>query len=126
MFEIESIPDDDFLYMRVHKSFIDFDGEPFPTAFRNQPEGSIGMSVDWSEYATPVDTRNRANKPDQNAVIRFTAGEVSKIPNQAVEHKPVNDPVKLNQAHSEVIGDKKDVEVREKFMQIYEMVIPLI
>ena len=112
--------------MRVHKSFLDSEGDLFPTAFRNQPKGSIGMSVDWSEYAEPIDTKNRANKPDENAVIKFTAGNARNIPNQIVEHKPVSPPEIPNQAHSEVIGDKKDVEVRERFMQIYEMEIPLI
>jgi hypothetical protein len=111
--------------MRVHRSFIDSDGEPFPNAFRNQPKGSKGMSVDWSEYAKPIDTKNRANKPHENAVIKFTAGDARNVPNQIVEHKPVNPPEMPNQAHSEVIGDKKDVEVRERFMQIYAIEIPL-
>lgn len=125
MFEIEPIPNEDFLFMRVHEMFLDEDGEPMPTAFRNQPDGAVGMSVDWDKYAKPLDTKNRARKPDKNAIIRFMVGHARLIPNQTVEHKPVDSPIP-NQSHSEVIGDKTiDVEVRARFMDIYELVIPI-
>ena len=85
------------------------------------PTVRLGMSVDWHKYANPVDTKNRARKPQENAVIKFMVGHVRKIPKQTVMHKPIDS----NQAHSEVIGEKKDVEVRERFMQIYELVIAI-
>ena len=112
--------------MRVHMTNIDDEGEPFPRAFKNQPTENDGMSVDWAKYSTPIDTKNRARKPSENAVIAFTAGDARSIPNQAVEHKPINPPEIPNQAHSEVIGNKKTpTEVRARFMDIYQMVIRL-
>ncbi len=124
MFEIEKIPDEDFLFMRVHKTNMDEDGEPHPRAFKNQPSDNDGMSVDWSKYAQATDTKNRAKNPSENAVIKFTAGSARIIPNQIVIHKPVETPP--NQAHTEVLGSKKTpTEVRARFMDIYEIVIPL-
>jgi len=124
MYTIEDIPDEDFLYMRVHTTNIDDDGEPFPRAFKNQPTEQDGMSVDWSKYTTPIETKNRARKPNENVVIQFMAGNARTIPNQSVEHKPINNPP--NQAHSEVLGSKKTpTEVRARFMDIYNIILPL-
>jgi|SRR5215213_526018 len=125
MFEIEEIPNEDFLFMRVHKTNIDEDGEPHPRAFKNQPTDNHGMSVDWSKYAQAIDTKNRAKKPAENAVIKFTAGSARAIPNQTIIHEPIEHP-EPNQAHTEVFGSKKiPTEVRARFMDIYEIAIPL-
>lgn len=117
----DDIPDGDDLFLRVHRSDMDADGEPFPHAFRNQPRGSNGMSVDWIRYTTPDKTRARGRKPpEEYAIVKFTAGQARAIPGQTVVHEPsVN-----NRAHSEVFGDKT-TEVRERFMQVYQIEIPL-
>ena len=116
----EPIPDGDYLFLRVHGSDIDSDGEPFPHAFRNQPKGSSGMSTDWDKYVTAADTQHGGRKPpEEYAVVKFTAGEARAMPGQTVEHKPTH-----NRAHSEVVGTKT-TEVRERFMQVYQIEIPL-
>jgi len=123
-FEVEAIPDDDFLFMRVHEN--DFRNEkPVPGAFRNQPKGAVGMSVDWSKHCSPNDTRSRGSQPSHKyTIIKFTAGAARRIPNQTVEHKPVNPPDLPNQAHAEVVGEKTTA-AREQYMRIWELEITL-
>ncbi len=118
---IEIIPDQDRLYYRVHKTFIKSHGIE-PAAFSNWPKGSSSISVDWAKYATSQETRARARKPGENAVVQFEAGKVRAIRGQRVEHSP--DQETDNRAHSDVIGDK-NTEVRTHLSRIYELVIPL-
>lgn len=96
----ETIPDVDDLYMRVHKVYIDGQGNLAPGVFRDQGDG---MSTDWNVYATPQDTQNRGKVPQDNAVISLNVGEVKAIPLE-VKHSPLSE----NRAHTDVIGDKKD------------------
>ena len=70
---------------RVHKSLIP-DGEVRPNVFRDQ---GAGMSVDWREYSTPLETRNRGKIPTDNAVIGLPVGGIRQIEGISVEHDPV-------------------------------------
>jgi hypothetical protein len=103
--EIEQIPDDDLLHYRVQKAWI-VDGSVIPGAFRDR-EGA--MSVDWNKYSTPAESRNRAKKPNDNAIVSFVASDLRKMAKQTVSHSP-NQPLN-NRAHSDVIGEK-DEEAR--------------
>lgn len=117
---IEIIQDADYLFLRVHQNNI-FEGKPTAGAFRNQPKGSLGMSVDWEKYRTSKETRSHGPQaPEKYAVIKFTAGEVRIIKDQTVVHEPLAD----NRAHTEVFGTK-DTETRERFMAIYKDEIAL-
>lgn len=119
---VEPVPDEHYLLMRVHKNQIDSEGEPFPYAFKNQPTPADGMSTDWDKYASPRGSqRGGRNPPEDYAVIKFFAGDVRAIPRQSVVHEPLP----TNRAHTEVFGEKKSTEVRERFMQIYQMVVPV-
>lgn len=117
----EVIPDEDYLFLRVHQNDIDDEGNPTPSAFINRPKGSSGMSVDWSRYCTSVKTRRRGAQPaERYSVVKFTVAKARTIPDQTVIHEPTPD----NRAHSEVFGNKT-TEVRERFMAIYEPEIAL-
>jgi hypothetical protein len=72
---VEPIPVHDHLYFRVHQMYIRSDGIA-PAAFTNRPAGGESMSVDWARYATPEETRGRARKPIENAVVQFVAERV--------------------------------------------------
>ena len=110
MWSKEVIPDGSSVLLRVHKNLIP-DGEVRPNVFRDQGEG---MSVDWREYSTALETRNRGKIPADNAVISLPAGGIRQIEGLSVEHDPVQEnsldesgnPRKPNRAHSEVIGEK--------------------
>lgn len=115
--EEEVIPDGDYLYMRVHKTQLDEEGEPIPGTFKNRPTDSDGMSTDWDKYSTPEETRQRARVPFDNIVIRLKVGAVRTLPEQLVKHTPNRE--NNNRAHTDVFG-RKTTQVREKFMQIYE------
>ena len=117
--EGEEIPDEDFLFMRVHQDYWDDEGEPIPKAFRNHPKKTGGMSTDWQKYFTPEETRQRGRDAAANIVIQLLTGTVRKIPDQSVVHTP--DVENNNRAHSDVFGEKT-TEVRERFMQIYQKV----
>lgn len=79
--EVEQIPDEDLLFMRAHRMFFR-DGQFAPGVFRDQGDG---MSVDWERYSTPEETRLRARRPEDNAVIEMVTGEVRAIPPVSVE-----------------------------------------
>jgi len=115
----ENIPNEAYLYMRVHKMKIDSDGEPIPGAFKNLPTSDDGMSTDWEKYSTPEETCQRGRVPLDNIVIRFLTGRVRNIPEQIVKHTP--DKENNNRAHTDVFG-KKTTQAREMFMSIYEKV----
>ena len=115
----EPIPDEDDIYHRVHKTWIKPDLIE-PAAFANSPRGSASMSVDWSKYSSAHETRARAKKPVENAVVLFEVGDVRAVPGQKVEHSPRSD----NRSHSEVIGNKSP-QVRLMLSRIYRLVIPL-
>lgn len=117
---VEPIPDQDHHNCRVHQMYIKSDGIS-PAAFMNRPEGSESMSVDWAKYATPEETRARAKKPIENAVVQFVAAQVRAVPGQRVEHSP--DVLTGNRAHSDVIGEKTP-EARTLLSRIYELRIP--
>ena len=110
----EPIPDEDKLFMRVHRQWTR-DGNPIPGAFQNRGKG---MSTDWARYSTPAETLNRAKKPEENGVLKFSVGEVRAIPNQTVEHTPI----KMNRAHTDVSGIK-DEDVRLKLTRVCRWVI---
>ena len=78
------------------------------------------MSVDWAKYTTPEETRTRARKPSENAVVQFEVAEVRALPGQKVEHLPLPE----NRSHSGVIGEKTP-EVRVILSRIYTLILPL-
>ncbi len=122
---IETIPDSDDLYKRVHQVHITQHGIE-PNAFKNLPKlpadqkESEYMSVDWAKYSTPEETRAREGKADFNAVVLLKAGKVRSLPEQRIEHLPIP----ANRSHSGVIG-RKTARVRIALSRICIVVIPL-
>src|SRR6266568_1723640 len=114
---VEQIPDVDGVFMRAHHVHFR-DGELQPGVFRQHGDG---MSVDWEKYSTPEETRNRAAKPFENAVVRAGAGHIRQISDLDVRHKP--DHKHSNRAHSDVVGlpahgTPELLEVRIKLLRI--------
>lgn len=104
---MEEIPNDGTLFYRVHRTFISRDGDVAPGAFRDQ---GGAMSTDWTKYcATPEQSRDRARKPQDNAVVELPVTAVRHEAAQAVRHSP--DSATNNRAHTDVIGAKTE-EVR--------------
>ena len=116
---VEEIPDQDFLYRRIHRVHWRKDEKPEPGAFKN-PKDSEAMSVDWAKYSTPHQARARMGRPEENAVAQLICGVVRTISSQRVEHAPIAE----NQSHSQVIG-KKSERIRMQLSRICEIVIPL-
>jgi hypothetical protein len=70
------------------------------------------LSVDWSRYSTPEQTRDRAKQPPENyGVAEFAAG-AARAATLAVTHSP--DRETNNRAHTDVTGNLKATEVRFK------------
>jgi hypothetical protein len=120
----EVIPDDNALYMRVHKTHVQ-NGVLLPGVFRDVDGG---MSVNWQKYcATAAAARRLAKNPKDNGVISFArAGDIRSIPTKPalqVEHKP--DFEKLDRSHSEVFGDKKAAGVRVALLKLLHWEIPI-
>jgi len=106
MHEIEDIPNEDRLYYRVHQSYFSR-GELKPGVFR---EIGDGMSTDWAKYSTPLESRNRAKKPEKKGIVSFIVGDLRKL-NLTVVHAPS----KENRAHTNV-KLVNDVEIRLKLL----------
>lgn len=118
----ESIPNDDLLYQFIHQQWFKKAGGVSPTFFKNVADphtGRAGMSTDWSRYSTPEETRGRASNPAVNGVIETTVSDVRAIPDQMVEHTPIQnhpDPkIKDNRSHTDVFGPKNDLEIQRCF-----------
>jgi hypothetical protein len=128
----ENIPDEDLLFMRVHKSLVQPGGRVLPKAFENHgdpndPSKEAGMSTDWERYSTAEECRQRANQvgkdPNKYQVIQLNVGRVREIPDQRVEHTPIFEPPIVDQAHTDVFGEK-DEEARLTLFQISRPALP--
>ncbi|MFX0103801.1 MAG: hypothetical protein ACFFCS_29835 [Candidatus Hodarchaeota archaeon] len=99
--EREHIPDEDFLFRRVHESFLDEDDPDFiPPAIFRESKGNGGVSVDWNKYSTSNDARNRAREPERNGIIEISAISIRDVENLEVNHVPIFN----NRAHSNIVG----------------------
>ena len=119
-FPNEPVPDHDSVFMRAHKNRM-VNGLPGPGVFTAHDGG---MSVDWSKYAQPEQTRARGRIPRDNAVIEMNVGEVRLIPTLDVLHTP--EP--QNQAHCDVPLPEVEedlTEVRFRLKSISKIAIPL-
>jgi hypothetical protein len=120
-FEREEIPDEDRLYMRVHKNWIR-DGDLNPGTFRNNQGG---MFTDWSKYSDPERTKDRVinyeKDPDNYGVLSMNVGQVLDIPDQVIIHKPLDE----NRSHTDVEGVKKTRQ-RVLYLEIinWEITLP--
>jgi hypothetical protein len=125
---VEAIPNADTLYVRVHRQWLR-DGHVLPGCFQNRPDEATGAtSSDWAKYATPDETRQRARRPEMNAVVALNVGRVRTIPEQRVIHSPVQFDPELpdNRAHTDVAGPKESApEVRRLFVRIATLVLAL-
>lgn len=132
----EPIPDNDLLYMRVHKNHIEPNGQILLIAFRNHgdsddPSIEPGMSTDWQKYSTPEECRKRAKDigkdPQKYEVIQMSVKRIRAIPSQRVEHTPIYNPNAspplLNRAHTDVFGEK-DEEARLELFKLSQPAIP--
>jgi hypothetical protein len=97
-------------------------GNPSPGAF--EPKGE-GLSVDWDRYSTSYETRARAKKPEQNAVVSLVVGEIRRI-REGLD--VIHSPIPENRAHSEVNlpgPGAEQTEVRIKLSRLATLVIDL-
>jgi hypothetical protein len=115
MWAVEEIPNDHFLFMRIHANWLKH-GEPLG-AFKDI-EG--GMSTDWEKYSTAQQARDRARKPNENGVVKLNVGKIRELQDMSVVHTPEA----TNRAHSEVFGEKTP-EMRVKLNRLAEWVIRL-
>lgn len=124
---VEHIPDEADVYLRAHRKHLR-DRTLLPGVFQ---EHDGGMSVDWEKYSTPEETRQRARKPMDNAVVSLPVGGIRDIKIRdtqilEVTHEP--DTESPNQAHSEVFGlpEGEDLtEVRMLLLDISTVVLHL-
>jgi hypothetical protein len=128
---LEEIPDEHFLYCRVHQTYRTKSGGAAPSAFvgKRNASGMFEFSADWCHYSTPQETRDRATRnPHLNGVYEVMVCELRRIPGESVQHSPVQNIPGLadNRAHSDVIGpDHEDPQVKRIFSRIYTVVIPI-
>lgn len=130
MFEIEDIPNEHLIYLRVHRQNIDFSDKSIrPVAF--DLKGDDGLSCNWSKYSTPLSTQQQSLKnPHNNAVISFKVGIVRAIPFiLEVIHNPIQPPTP-NQAHSLITNmpprKPSDLGFRAMLMEVFSWEIELI
>lgn len=123
--DIELIPDEDNLFLRIHSNLLRFD---FDFTKKKVPINvfrvhKVGMSVNWSKYSTPQKTLLEAREPEKNGVIEMNTGKLRDIPPLDVIHAPNTE----NRAHSNVINipekEPKKIKVRYNLSEISEWII---
>lgn len=105
IFNIETIPDSDILFLCVHRNDIGIatKEDPVPlVAFCSKtspdsPEEKGFLSTDWSKYSTAIQARSRRRKPLENAVAKMHVAKVRKV-SFSVTHAPSP----TNQAHAHI------------------------
>ncbi len=111
---IESIPDEDLLFYRIHKNNI-VEGELIPGAFREIGSGeSRSMSTNWDKYSTPQQAHSKASTPKDNGIVSFLTGNLRGI-DLSITHAP--DPERNDRSHTDVNGI--NVENRVNMMNLY-------
>jgi hypothetical protein len=133
--EVEDVPNDAFLYVRVHKDKIENKGIsvglPKPSAFKNTPETGPDLSSDWNKYSTPQLSREQIGKefrhgkeefknPSDFFIVSFKVQDIFDLDlDQKVVHSPRQDnfPEELdgspwNRSHCSIIGDVEERRVR--------------
>jgi hypothetical protein len=123
---VESIPDDNCVFMRAHRQHFS-QGDLGHGVFRRREKG---VSVDWDRYSTSEDTRARANSdPNDNAVISLLVSCIRQIRPLAVDHDPISaPPEKRNRAHSLIRNLPRAADLTEarfKLRKCAHIVIPL-
>lgn len=120
--KVTPIPDEHLVYMRIHKTNIDFKAVSTflvirPVAFDAKGEG--GLSVDWSAHSTPQETLERAKIPLSNGVVSMP---VLGIRSEPFTLKVLHSPIDSNYSHSEIYGipprKPSDFGVRVKLMDL--------
>lgn len=119
-YPVEHVPDEHKLYLRVHQNNLKPRGELHAGIFR---EHNSGMSTDWSKYATPKETRQRAvsSPAELNGVVSLRVGGVRALEGLTVQH----DPLPTNRAHTEVHGGAELVKARVMLLRICREEIPV-
>jgi hypothetical protein len=133
--EVEDVPNDAFLYVRIHKDKIENKGIsvglPKPSAFKNTPETGPDLSSDWNKYSTPQQSREHIGKEYRHGkdefknpldffIVSFKVQDILDLDlNQKVEHSPRQDnfPDEIagspwNRSHCSIIGDAEERRVR--------------
>jgi hypothetical protein len=125
IFPTEDIPGGDSVFLRAHQTHFR-DGDLQPGVFKAQ--GGTGMSSDWSKYSSPEETKERAKKPSENAVLRLGVGDIRNVPafGLDVKHVPL---LPSNRAHAETdLPDKREdlTEVRLLLLGLAAVAIPIV
>ncbi len=120
----ELIPDEDYLYRRIHKTFIQGSSRKInPSCFRFL---NNLLDCEWSKYSTPEEAINRAKDPSSNYLVRIKVKDLREIPPLNVIHAP--EP--SFRGHSLIIIAKPRIDkgfmikIRNILSQISEWVYP--
>jgi hypothetical protein len=117
-FEVEDIPGDAVLFLRVHKNQFVPSNDPTVKRPSSACFKHLNMSVNWAKYSTAAETA----KASSAAVVSFISQECKSL-QQTVIHCPIQegDPDGPNQAHSEVRGEKSQ-PICDKFVRFSKLV----
>jgi hypothetical protein len=96
---VETIPDEDTVFRRVHKALLDVEDPDFipPAAFRVVADE---ISVEWEKYASADEAMRRARDPLVNGLIELQVSNIRETGSLDVKHVPLSD----NRAHANIVG----------------------
>ena len=96
---VETIPDEDAVYRRVHKALLDVEDPDFipPAAFRVIEDE---ISVEWEKYASADEALRHAHDPLANGLLELQASSIRETGSLDIKHAPLPD----NRAHSNIVG----------------------
>ena len=101
---VESIPDGDSLYLRIHKDCIRPNKTIQMRAYAAHSENGQELSTDWSKYATAAYTRRGSPRrpPEYYGVVSMNVANVRMLEALTVVHHP--SPETNNRSHSLICG----------------------
>ncbi len=127
LLKIKNIPDEDFLFRNVNLKLIriprgySIDEVPI-NAFRD--EQGDGISTAWDKYSSAKKLKRMAKMPKFNGVIKMKTGNIRKISQLSVQHKPTM----RNYGHSLIMGlpikRSEKLKIRSLLKEISNWVIP--
>jgi len=122
---IESVPDADTVFIRVHQNILDEGGGAISKgAFRYRDNGIGGprrISCDWSKYSTQTECRFRATVPAENGVVSLVVGQV-----RALKTSLLHEPLPHNRSHAGIGPEEdpaKETEIRLGLSRIAVLVV---
>ena len=118
----DRIPDQDYVYRPVHRTWLRDDGTPKAGGFKFYKNDNGFCSVDWTKLCSAEESRGHRPVPSDNAVFQINAGA-------ARRDSTIRDVIHLDDAdwppHSGIYPEDDELSVQRALQDLAEPVLGL-